>query len=650
MFKYSNPFVLILIATLFVSCRGDFVRQGSFEPSLESTVKLLEGKFAVLDLFHVDSVPGSTNQIIELTNELNKDFIDFSSLIPTDSLYSSALSLLPNNSSFQIADHSNLTQSVNQLQFIQRFSPADFNLFNSNNGSTISWNGCNSFANYYFGSVSVPQVFDDIHIKAGTYDITLVNNFDFDITIGVALKSNPSILFSQVVNIAKNDSITFSTSVSDKDANASYNWTIYQVSSSGISVGSTAVLNNLNLLELKVNRSNTYLSSGKFRPLSNVLANVTIDLPLPLNNASMYNYIEASNIDLLNVFQAQGLNGTNLEFQRTIIDNSGIIFKDMVYVISNPTPINWVAGISNKAIQPTNGKITVQYKLTSAVNAIIDIAPSKFIELNHGFTSSPNILGLGFNQDWMFSYASTTTPYNNWPKELALNFTPQQSQIDNQLNSFGWGSIIINSQYANHLGNFAFDSTTLNLGASFLDSSTNTINNWSLTGFSVNSFNSLTPDSVTITTNYTFKAPWGFKPKRGTLVSSTTRTNLTSNNGSAFLSTEKLLHLSDNDKLDSLINSCDSVSAYALLRSKTSSPLINSFSLTHNSDTIVAFDEVYLNVQDSVESNWENIKDITSLNSSITFKYDVNFAAPIIKLYCQDSLFIDFYLKFNGLP
>ena len=122
MFKYSNPFVLILIATLFVSCRGDFVRQGSFEPSLESTVKLLEGKFAVLDLFHVDSVPGSTNQIIELTNELNKDVIDFSSLIPTDSLYSSALSLLPNNSSFQIADHSNLTQSVNQLQFIQRFS------------------------------------------------------------------------------------------------------------------------------------------------------------------------------------------------------------------------------------------------------------------------------------------------------------------------------------------------------------------------------------------------------------------------------------------------------------------------------------------------------------------------------------------------
>ena len=147
-----------------------------------------------------------------------------------------------------------------------------------------------------------------------------------------------------------------------------------------------------------------------------------------------------------------------------------------------------------------------------------------------------------------------------------------------------------------------------------------------------------------------FKAPWGFKTREGTRISSTARTNLTSNNGLAFLSTEKLLHLSNNNKLDSLINSCDSVSAYAVLRSKTSSPIINSFSLTSELDTIVAFDEVFLNAQDSVESNWELIKDITSLNSIINFKYDVNFAAPIIKLYSQDSLFVDFYLKFNGLP
>jgi hypothetical protein len=650
MFKYSNPFALVLLVALFVSCKGDFVRQGDFEPSFGSTIQILEGKFAVLDLFHVDSVPSSTNQIIELTNELNTDLIDFGSIIPGDSLYTSPLTLLSNNSSFQIADHDKISQSVNQLQFIQVFSPSDFNLFNTNNGSTVSWNGCNSYANYYFSSISVPQVFDDIHIASGTYDITLVNNFDFDVTIGVSLKSSPSILFSKVVSVPMNDSVTFSTSVSTKDANASYNWTIYQASTPGITSGSTIAINNSNLFELKVSRSNAYLSSGKFRPLSNVVADVSIDLPLPFLNASNFNYIEASDIDLHNVFQATGLNSTSLELHRTITDNFGIIYKDKVYVIANPAPVNWTALLSNTAIQPLNGKINVRYKLTSGVNAIIDIAPSKIINISQGFTTAPDILGLGLKQDWMFSFTTTTAPYDNWPEELTLSFTPQQSKIEKQLNSVGWGNIDVNAQYQNHMGVFISDSTTLNLGSSFLDSNANTTNNWLLSGFSVNSFNALTPDSLTVTTNYMFKAPWGFKTREGTRISSTARTNLTSNNGSAFLSTEKLLHLSNNNKLDSLINSCDSVSAYAVLRSKTSSPIINSFSLTSELDTIVAFDEVFLNAQDSVESNWELIKDITSLNSSINFKYDVNFAAPIIKLYSQDSLFVDFYLKFNGLP
>ena len=292
----------------------------------------------------------------------------------------------------------------------------------------------------------------------------------------------------------------------------------------------------------------------------------------------------------------------------------------------------------------------MRYKLISGVNAIIDIAPSKIINISQGFTTAPDILGLGLKQDWMFSFTTTTAPYDNWPEELTLSFTPQQSKIEKQLNSVGWGNIDVNAQYENHMGVFISDSTTFNLGSSFLDSNANTTNNWLLSGFSVNSFNALTPDSLTVTTNYMFKAPWGFKTREGTRISSTARTNLTSNNGLAFLSTEKLLHLSNNNKLDSLINSCDSVSAYAVLRSKTSSPIINSFSLTSELDTIVAFDEVFLNAQDSVESNWELIKDITSLNSSINFKYDVNFAAPIIKLYSQDSLFVDFYLKFNGLP
>ena len=257
MLKYKNPFLLAVLFAILASCRGDFVRQGDFEPSLGGAVKILEGKFAVLDLFHVDSVPSSSDQIIELSNNLGNDEIDFSALIPSDSLYSSSLSILGNDKNFLIADHGFLSASVNQLQFIQAFAPNDYNYFNTNNGNNISWNGFNSINNYYFPPTTSTQIFDDVHIDSGFYEVALVNNFDFDITVGVSLKSNPSVLFSQVVTIAKNNSTTFSFQVTDKDANAIYSWTIFQASSSGISASNTVLINNSNTFEVRVRRSNT---------------------------------------------------------------------------------------------------------------------------------------------------------------------------------------------------------------------------------------------------------------------------------------------------------------------------------------------------------------------------------------------------------
>ena len=648
--KYKNPFLFLLMLSTLASCQGDFVRQGDFEPSLGGAIKILEGNFAVLDLFHVDSVPTSSDQIIELSNNLGKDEIDFSALIPSDSLYSRSLSILGSDKNFLIADHGFLSASVNQLQFIQAFAPNDYNYFNTNNGNNITWNGFNSINNYYFPPTNSTQIFGDVHIDSGTYEVALVNNFDFDVTVGISLKSNPSVLFSQVVSIAKNDSTTISFQVTDKDANAIYSWTIFQASSIGISSSNPVLINNLNTLEVRVRRSNTYLSSGKFRPLSNTFSSISVELPIPLKNSKKINYLEAADIDLNNFFLGSGLNSTNFELLRTITDDSGIIYSDLIYVISNPNPINWIVGLSYKSIQPTKGSVTVNYLLKSAPNAIIDIEPNKSMSIDYGFTESPDILGLGLNEDWQYSFTSTTAPYKDWPEELVLKFVPQQSLINKTFNAKGWGNVVVNSQYQNHMGTFVTDSALLNLGSSHLDSAVSNITDWTITGFDVNAFNALTPDSLNVVTNYTFKAPWGFKINSNPTISSSSTTMLSSNNGEAYLSSGKLLNLSANQKIDSLIMACDSVTIYASIRSKTSSPVVNTVSLSAGFDTILSLSNIYLSPNDSADSQWTLVDDITALTNNLRMNYSVDFAASNIQLSTHDSLFLDLYLNLYGLP
>ena len=650
MYKYTNPFLLLLMLSIFASCKGDFVRQSDSEPSLRSAFKILEGNFAVLDLFHVDSVPSSSNQIIELSNSLGKDEIDFSALIPSDSLYSRTLTILDNDKNFLIADHGFLTSSIYQLQFIQAFAPSDYVYFNTNNGNNITWNGFNSINNYYFPPINSTQIFGDVHIDSGSYEVALVNNFDFDITVGVSLKSNPSVLFSQVVTIAKNDSTTISFQVTNKDANAIYNWTLFQASSSGIPSGTPTLIDNSNTFEVRVRRSNTYLSSGKFRPLSNTFANIDIQLPMPIEHSKTINYLEAADIDLNNFFLGNGLNSTNFELHRTITDDSGIIYSDLIYVISNPTPINWLMGLSFKAIQPTKGFVTINYLLKSAQNAIIDIEPNKSMSVNYGFNKAPVVLGLGLNEDWQYSFTSTTTPYKDWPEELVLKFVPQQSLINKTFNAKGWGDVVVNSQYQNHMGTFVNDTTVLNLGSSHLDSAVSSVANWSISGFDVNAFNALTPDSLNVTTNYTFKAPWGFKTNSNPTITSAASTLLSSNSGKAYLSSEKLLNLSDNQKIDSLIMACDSIAVFASIRSTVSSPVVNSVALSDGFDTIVSLSNIYLSPNDSVASEWKNVDNISALTKNLRFNYSADFALSNIQLFSHDSLFLDFYLNLYGLP
>ena len=87
----------------------------------------------MFDLFHLDS--STTSQPILVENELLNDELDLSALIPHDSTYTENLGLLTSTQSFLVADHNDIVLSLNQLNFIQSFSPSDVNLFNSNNGT-----------------------------------------------------------------------------------------------------------------------------------------------------------------------------------------------------------------------------------------------------------------------------------------------------------------------------------------------------------------------------------------------------------------------------------------------------------------------------------------------------------------------------------
>jgi hypothetical protein len=190
----------------------------------------------------------------------------------------------------------------------------------------------------------------------------------------------------------------------------------------------------------------------------------------------------------------------------------------------------------------------------------------------------------------------------------------------------------------------------INLGASHLDSAVSSVKDWTITGFDVNVFNALTPDSLNVVTNYTFKAPWGFKINSNPTISSSSTTMLSSNNGEAYLSSEKLLNLSSNQKIDSLIKACDSVAIYASVRSKSSSPVVNTVSLSAGFDTILSLSNIYLSPNDSAESEWKLVNDITALTDNLRMNYNVDFAASNIQLSSHDSLFLALYLNLYGLP
>ena len=71
-----------------------------------------------------------------------------------------------------------------------------------------------------------------------------------------------------------------------------YQWTIYQVSSPGLTAGSAAI-DNSNLFEVKVSRSDAYLSSGN-QTGQQCLA--TTQICAPRINPHKYNYIEGRNL------------------------------------------------------------------------------------------------------------------------------------------------------------------------------------------------------------------------------------------------------------------------------------------------------------------------------------------------------------------
>ena len=650
MSKYSIPLSLLLLVSLTISCQRNFVEQsGDFNPDLNRPIKLLEGKFSVLDLFYMDSVPSANSQVVTVTNELYQDELDLTAAIPVDSMYSVTEYLLPTDQSYRIDDHGELVQSVNQLNFIQAFAPSDFGLFNSNNGASITWAGCNSYSNYYFGAVSVPEVFDDIHIDSGEYDITLVNNLDFEVTIGVSLKSNPSVLWSQLVTIASGGSSTFTVNIKDADANASYNWTIYQVSTPGLSAGS-APIDNANTFDVKVSRSNAYLSSGKFRPSSHILSQKEFDVSIPVAQPKKYNYIDGDQLEFDNYITASGLAGTSLELHREFSDQNGVLHTDVISIVSSPATINWIVSLSNMPISPIQGNIHLSYTLQSAPNDIVEIEPTKAIVVRHGFQMAPKLNAVGFNESLMLSHSSTTTPYDHWPEELTLSFLPIESSIDREFQFTGWGKVHVNSQLQNHIATVLNDDTVVNCGSSFIDTNINSQLSWSLGAFNTNAFNTLTPDSLTASTIYLFEAPWGMRINRPVSNLGISHTKLEAISGTARLHSEKLFDLSDNYKLDSLIGSCDSISAFATISSNTQLPVTNSFSLTRSADTIIAFNNVLLPGNTEITTDERMVEDPLSLNALMTFTYDVDFTSPNIALQTRDSLFLDLYFKFFGLP
>tara|TARA_B100000768_G_scaffold180971_1_gene202382 strand:+ start:7286 stop:9238 length:1953 start_codon:yes stop_codon:yes gene_type:complete len=649
MLNYNNPLTLLLLGLLFGSCNTEFISLDDFNPSLDKPITILNGRFAVLDLLYLDSVPSANAQTINLENSITNNTLNLSAAVPEDSLYSSINSLLPAYETFGIAPHGLLNHSVDQLAFIQKYSPSDFALFNTNNGSNIIWNGCNSYANYFCPPVIAPEIFGTSRLDTGRYSVTIVNGFDFNLTIGISLKSNPSILFSNIISINKGDSSVFSFSVSDADVNGFYNWTIFQASSNGIFSGSQPI-NNSNNLQLKVKRDHADLSSGKFRPSDTLFYNQEVAMNMPVKEAKKLNFIQGRGLAIQNFINATGLLATNLKLERIVTDfNNDTLYSDKINVIATPAIIDWEIPLNNKGIYLQNGSISIRYKLYCASNGIIDISSNKAVSINHGFTQQTDITAIGFNFDSTYSFTSTTYPYNSWPDEFQVDFIPSNSALESRFKVNGWGQVQILSELNNYSGTTLKDSITLNLGNGPSDSSLASTSVWPIVNSGNNTFNSVKIDSVSMESRLRFKAPWGFRVKPPINHKVKSVIELRSSNGIMKLKIEKELDLGNGNSLDSLLALCDSVSLTAAIESRSFNPTYNSFSLSRHDDTLISLNNIYLDSTISKASKEVQVLDHSKLTNILKFNYLVDFASPDLHLKTTDSLYLDLSLALKGL-
>lgn len=651
MLKYNNPFLLLILFGMLGSCNNSFVEQKEIKPEIGSKYRIFEGKFGLLDLLHIDSVPNPSSPPIELFTEVSNNDISFESLIPADSVYTRSIDLFQAVSNFRVSDHASVNQSIDQLQFIQFFSPGDFSLFNTNNGNSITWNGCNNFSNnLFFAPINAPQIYGDAHIDSASYQIVLVNNFDFDVTLVLSLKSNPDIIWSGNVTLASNETKTISTTVTNKDVNASYNWAITGVSSPGINSGSGTTLDNSNRLEFFVSRSKAYVSSGKFRPQNTILVDLISDLPLPIENADDFYLVQGESIDFGNSISASGLKSTSLKLYRTITDSTGLLYSDDINIISAiPSGINWNTTLSNRPIHPIDGTLKVHYQLVATPSGIVDFESNKSVLVNEGFANPPNISALGLNEDWSVVRSSKIIPLPQLPPEFELAFVPEKSSLLSLFECYGWGDLVVETKYSNHIGTNFTDERNLSLGKNSSEMNNNVSHKWSLIEPGSNIANAMVPDSIVSTQTFIFKAPWGFKSGEIAHSSINSTSRFSSNQGKAQLSVEKYLRLNQNPLFDSLFMASDSVSIHTALRSKMKNSLITNFSITHTSDTVLSVNKQHLAHGDEYISEKQNISNIP-IATLFKLNFDAVFNSPTIDLYTGDSLFLDLYLNFNGLP
>jgi hypothetical protein len=601
--RIKSIFLLIgiIYLTLVSSCTNAFVSKNDINPNYSSNIVVFQDTFPLTEVISINNQLNYSSDSVFLAQSLvDTSFYLFNLLNVSDSTYSNGPStFLSLDTILFDLPPAHFSRDIVLKDFIYSYSPSDYSLFvNADQDSLNSWNGIynSSPSNPTFQNIIIASIDSTSFIKGGVIEVHALNNFNFDITGNLIIKSAGNVLSSSQLVLAANDSSVYTAFINSKLVNKTVTVSLENVYSSGFSTPTFIDVNSE--LILGINLDSIKINNGSIIPENKRYLIGSQNASLPFTSSSNLSSLFVENGSINESFQLLGFDGP-FYLIRESIDSKSFSSIDSIIIVASPSPFNFNLLLNDDSLNISdNDKNLLHHYYIRPLNGFpLRYKPNYNISVSRGVT-----------QNWMAPYAlgrSSDTiriQKNIYPRNdsnlshLRGLSLPEFSKLEFSARGNGVGAVsVFNDLTLTTNSNSHFVKDTINwfLGDNVADygSNTNYFKHQKLTGSSSN----LALIYDTINTSIAIYSDSIIGSNKNDLINLTykSETLLGFMDGPLQFRTTTSVNLNDNNHLDSLVIESDSIFIYFKIEATAIGEEVLALAgtlLSSNNDTVAMFD------------------------------------------------------------